>query len=46
MNAAVDALGNLSTTGSGKRYLSDYGAVETAINVICKHSEYDVLIQK
>merc|ERR1712113_822174 len=46
MNAAVDALGNLAGTQPGKEYLTGSGAVETATNVICKHPEYDVLMQK
>merc|ERR550539_653918 len=46
MNAAVDALGNLSGNEPGKKYLAGSGAVETATSVICKHPEYDVLMQK
>eukprot|EP01083_Nonionella_stella_P080781 222104_1 len=46
MNAAVDALGNLAGTQPGKEYLAGSGAVETATNVICKHPEYDILMQK
>ena len=46
MNAAVDALGNLSANEPGKKYLSGSGAVERATDVIVKHPEYDVLMQK
>ncbi len=43
MNAAVDALGNLSGTNPGKEYLAGSGAVETATNVIVKHPEWWVV---
>eukprot|EP00488_Nonionellina_sp_1-RS-2012_P000683 TRINITY_DN11864_c0_g1_i1.p1 TRINITY_DN11864_c0_g1~~TRINITY_DN11864_c0_g1_i1.p1 ORF type:complete len:155 (-),score=40.53 TRINITY_DN11864_c0_g1_i1:310-708(-) len=46
MNAAMDALGNLAATPEGKKYLEGSGVVETATSVICKHPEYDVLMQK
>eukprot|EP01083_Nonionella_stella_P181808 652436_1 len=46
MNAAMDALGNLAGTPEGKEYLMGSGVMETATNVVCKHPEYDVLMQK
>jgi len=46
MNAAMDALGNLAGTPEGLKHLSGSGVVETATSVMCKHPEYDVLIQK
>jgi len=46
MNAAFDALHNMAATPAGKQYVGGSGAPETATSVICKHPEYDVLMQK